>query len=143
MKIVYGVGLLLFEPTGKLLVLRELESKPYYNKKAGMLSPPLETIEKGETNRQAVQRLIYEEIGGSVEEKPCFFESFLIKLSKEFSVRLHVYRCNTQKEFVAYPNDTDIEYYGWMHPYEILELATQKRRREVEPILLSYLHNHK
>ena len=144
MKIVHGVGLLLFEPTGKMLLLTELISKPHYNKFAGMVTPPLETIEDGETRDKALERLIPEEIGEDEDGEPikivsAFFKEFLIKLSDTHSVQLYVYTGTVEEAFVAHPNDTDIAYFGWMHPRELLQLDVDKRRREVEPILRSYL----
>ena len=141
MNIVKGVGLLLFDPQGKIFILRELQSKPHYNKVAGMLSPPLETVEQGETNPLALKRLVYEEIGVSIQYSPKFFKEILIKLSKKYSVKLYMYTGNVKKQFIGKPNDTDIEYYGWMKPNEILNLKPNEKRIEVDTIIQLYLNS--
>ena len=89
--IIYGVGLLLFTPSGKIFVLRELVSKPKINKEAGMISIPFETTIKGESHLDTLQRLIHEEIGEELKLKPIFFEKFLIEASKTHSIDIFVY----------------------------------------------------
>lgn len=138
MNIVRGVGIVLFGPTGRVLVLRELKSKPHNGKHAGMLSIPFETIEDGETKESALGRLIYEEIGVKITAPPVFFREFFIELSDNQCVQLFVFNGNVDREFVARPNDTDVEHYGWMSPQDILQLDSQNRRQEVALILAEY-----
>lgn len=138
MNIVRGVGLILFEPTGKILLLRELKSKPRNGKYSGMLSVPLETMEERETKESALNRLIYEEIGTEITTSPVFFKEFFIELSDNQSVQLFIFKGTVDREFVARPNDTDVEYYGWMSPQDILQLDLQSRRQEVALILAEY-----
>ena len=137
--IIYGVGLLLFAPSGKIFVLRELVSKPQINKEAGMISIPFETTIKGESHIDTLQRLIYEEIGEELNSKPVFFKKFLIKASQTHSIEIFVYTASTTNEFIAHPHDNDIIHYGWLTPRELLNIKTERVRQEVNPILTSYL----
>jgi hypothetical protein len=139
MRIVSGVGLLLFDSDGRILLLEELESKLHYCKVAGMLSIPIETIKERETCNLAIERLIVEEVGVPIAEAPSFFKEFMIKLNDRFTERLFVFMGVCEKSFVARPNDTDIAYYGWFLPQNILDFPPGKVRVEVEPVLRSYL----
>lgn len=139
MKIVSAVGLLLFDFSGKMLLLKELQSKIHYCKLAGMLSFPIETIENGETNDQALARLVIEEVGVPIPATLSFFEEFLIRLNGTFTERLYVYSGVCKKSFIAHPTDTDIEFYGWMLPRKMLELSRDQIRVEMEPVLWHYL----
>jgi 8-oxo-dGTP pyrophosphatase MutT (NUDIX family) len=137
MKIICGVGLLLREPAGKVLILRELQSKPHYGKYAGMLTLPFETIEDGETTYDALRRLIHEEIGVEIVEIAVdlvSFKEFFIELSGDYSAQLFVFTGTVTQQFIACPNDTDVEYYDWMSPQDILRLDPRHRRQEVVPI---------
>jgi 8-oxo-dGTP pyrophosphatase MutT (NUDIX family) len=141
MQIISGVGLILFEPKGKTLVLRELKSKPHYGKYAGMLSIPLETIEDGETKESALKRLMHEEIGEEIGKKIAvevtFLNEFFIELSATHSVRLFIFTGIAGHEFVARPNDTDVEYYGWMSLRDIMQLNPKSLRQEIMPICVA------
>ena len=139
MEVVSGVGLVLFDLIGRILLLKELKSKIHYCKVAGMLSVPIETIEEGESNDQALRRLIVEEIGVPIEAKPTFFKELMIKLNGTFTERLYVYTGMCEESFVARPTDTDIVYFGWMFPRQIMNLPLGQKRVEIEPILRSYL----
>jgi ADP-ribose pyrophosphatase YjhB (NUDIX family) len=135
-----GVGLLLFNPSKEILLLRELSSKPQNGKVAGMLSMPLETIEPGETPDQALQRMIYEEVDAALKATFSFLDEITVKLTDARSVRLYMYIGECSASFVAHPNDSDIEYFGWMMPDDILRLGSTKRRIEVAPVLRLYLN---
>ena len=140
MQIIHGIGFFLSSPAGKILMVRELKSKPHYGKSAGMLSVPFETIEDGETKESAIRRLIHEEIGGieiEIITEPVFFKEFLIKLSAIHSVRLSVFTGIVADEFAAHPNDTDVEYYGWMSLQDILRLNPSGVRQEMIPICMA------
>lgn len=145
MKIVSAVGLMLFNFNSELLLLRELEAKVHYCKKAGMLSFPIETIEKGETPNQALDRLIDEEIGMPIMAAPFLYKKFKIKLNGSFTEKLHVFIGVCRSEFVAYPKDIDVEYYGWMLPRDFLNLPKlpepfrEQIRVEMPKVLWDYL----
>jgi len=138
MKIVSSVGLVLFDPEGRILMLKELESKPHYGKVAGMLSVPIETIEEGEMVDQTLRRLVIEEIGEPIYSLLSYSKRLMITLNDNFTERMFVYVGLCHKSFVAHPNDTDVEYFGWMPPKAIMDLAPGQLRLEMEPILCSY-----
>ncbi len=139
MKIVRSVGLILFDSVGRVLLVKELESKIHYGKVAGMITVPIETIKNGENRVQALRRLLKEEIGEQIEGPISFYEEFLIRLNDAFTERLYVYKSACKNSFIAHPNDTDIEHFGWMLPQEIYKFSPGRIRLEVEPIMSSYL----
>jgi hypothetical protein len=139
MKIVRSVGLLLLDNLGRILLLKELESKTHYGKVAGMISIPIKTIEEGETSDQALNRLIIEEVGAPICASPAFFEEFTIMLNGTYTERLRVFTGVCTKSFVAHPNNTDIVCLGWIKPRELLSVSPGLRRVEVEPVLWSFL----
>src|SRR5680860_551748 len=134
MKIVSSVGLLLFDPNGRILLLRELESKLHYGKVAGMLSVPIETVEVGEVANQTLQRLLHEEIGVPINGRLSYYRRLYIKLNDAYTEMVFLYTGVCASGLVAVPTDTDIEYFGWMSPQDILSLPTGQIRIEVEPI---------
>jgi len=63
-----GVALIVTNPAGLILVLRELEDKPHLGKYARDWSIPMETLEPDETHYSGLRRLVREELPGlSVE----------------------------------------------------------------------------
>lgn len=59
-----GVALFIRNPSGDILILRELETKPHLGKYAGMYSIPMETSRPGEPEPMALARMIAEELPG-------------------------------------------------------------------------------
>jgi len=139
MEIVSSVGLMLFDSAGRLLLLRELESKLHYGKVAGMLSVPIETVEQGEVPSQTLRRLLIEEVGVPFSGRIDFFKRLYIKLNYAYTERIFVYSGVCGSSFVAQPKDTDIEYFGWMLPRDIIDLDPGQTRLEVDEILCVYL----
>lgn len=131
-----GVGLILLaRTTGRMLVLRELRGKPEIEKKAGMISFPLETVNPREKKEDAVQRLIVEEIGIPISVLPVFFGG-------EFRIINNVITLASYgvcgKEFIATPIDDDVEFFGWTTPQELL-CPDKFVRKEVFPVITSFL----
>lgn len=58
-----GVAAVILSQDGKILVVQETENKPRLDKQVGDWSIPAETIEKEETELEALLRLIKEEVG--------------------------------------------------------------------------------
>ena len=130
-----GVALILIaSSTGRLLVLKELKDKPIIKKKAGMISFPLETVAPGERKEIAVQRLIFEEIGVEVDADPIFFGGAfsIIEQTQTFAAY-----AVCDDEFVPTPRDEDVEFYGWLHPRELL-CSGNPLRIEVAPIMKAF-----
>jgi 8-oxo-dGTP pyrophosphatase MutT (NUDIX family) len=139
MKVVGSVGLVIFDPKGKVLLLKELESKIHYGKLAGMLSFPIETIEEGETSDQTIIRLVDEEIGVPLNGLTVFNKEFMIQLNGSFTESISVYVCKCAQRFVAHPKDSDVEYFGWRWPRQIMKFTPGLVRLEVKPVLGSIL----
>lgn len=139
MKIVSSVGLILFDWAGRLLLLRELESKLHYGKVAGMLSVPIKTVEQGEVSSQTLRRLLIDEIGVPVHGRIDFFNRLYIKLNDAYTESIFVYFGVCKSSFVAQPRDANIEHFGWMLPRDIIDLNHGQTRLEVDKILCVYL----
>ncbi len=136
---VHGVGLVISNAAGNIMLLQELKDKPYFGKKAGMLSIPFEGIEGLESPDEAIIRLLFEEVGAPIELQPTFFKEMLVQLTEHFSVKLYVYTAKCDDSFVGRPFDTDISYFGWLTPAEILCLDPNQVRIEVAPVLTALL----
>lgn len=141
MTIVDGVGLLLIGPDDRIFLLRELRGKAHFGKAAGMVSFPIETIEPNETSFQALGRLIKEEIGVSMLNLPMFFKKFMINLNGIYTEQLFMYQLRCPENFVATPDDDDVEHFGWLLPNQILELGAGRIRLEVRPVIGAYLES--
>ena len=137
---IYAVGLLLSDPSGNLLVLEELISKPKYLKKAGMRTFPMETKEPGETIKHTLGRLIDEEVGVRTFLEPDFYGEFKADPDWPFTGVLYIYKGLSLKQFTACPKDiNEVKHHGWMHPREILNLPADQRRIEVKNVLQTLL----
>ena len=130
----YGVVLAVYcPPTKKFLMLKELRDKPKFFKRAGMLAFPSETREEKDCCVcKTVNRLVHEEIG--VE-----FSSNIILLPQPLMyfrhhVPVYVAWTEVQKEFEAYPKDTDVEYHDWVSELTIREMSKSDGKLRIETI---------
>jgi len=62
-RIIKGVAAVILSRDGKILIVQETMDRPQIDKKKGDWSVPGETIEKGETELEALSRGIREEVG--------------------------------------------------------------------------------
>lgn len=131
-----GVVLLLFDDSGRMLLVRELGSKPQLGKYAGQVSPPMETVRDDEDLPTAICRLIAEEIGVGTDFKPVLFRSF-DDIIPDVILVVFCGRCGSA--FEAVPQDDDIEYAYWDRPEAILAMDASKKRLGVDIILRAYL----
>jgi hypothetical protein len=63
-RVIRGVALVITNPGGEVMTIRENETKPYLGKYAGMHSIPMETKRASEPDSQALARLVTEELPG-------------------------------------------------------------------------------
>lgn len=135
MERILAVALLIFSPRERIFCLEELRDKPQYEKYAGMVSFPIETIEDGEGRESALERLLVEEVGSSLSFSD---PDFLGEVSMEFRTgeksRIFCYAVFSREEFQGNPSDTDIRFFGWKSFEELLSLGEDSRRREVLPV---------
>lgn len=127
-----GVGLIVMaKETGRILTLKELGDKLSVEKKSGMISFPLETMESGERKEETVKRLMIEEIGMLIEGNIIFFggDFFIVKNARTLAAFIYC-----EEEFIPRPTDTDVEFFGWMNLSELMNPEAFVRK-EVRPIL--------
>lgn len=69
---IMGVAAIILSQDGKILVIQETGNNPVLDKRVGDWSIPAETIEEGETEFEALLRLIKEEVGenGDIRCRP-------------------------------------------------------------------------
>lgn len=136
---VLAVALLIFSsPKGRIFCLEELQSKPQYEKRSGMLSFPIETIKEkdGESRDEALERLLREEVGYSLSlSDPDFLGEVCMEFSSGEKSKIFCYTVFSPEEFQGCPSDTDIRFFGWMSFEELRSLGDDLRRREVLPVI--------
>jgi hypothetical protein len=142
-KIVRGIGLILVaNGTGRIYTIRELVAKPMIGKEAGMISFPLETIERGETCCDTIRRMVDEEITGCSFEQisGLFISPNLLMLVP--GVCAHVAWGYCDREFTSVPRDPEVVHYGWC---SCADLISQKSfvRIETRPSLEIFLDEEK
>jgi ADP-ribose pyrophosphatase YjhB (NUDIX family) len=129
-----GVALILRNWHGKVLVLREKQTKLELGKMAGMYSIPMETVKilEGETPREAVERMIREEV-------PCFDKhvEFAPDWERAYRARRGIwvllytgFTWRVDTPILTKPSD-EVDDHRWMFPQDILKLWTRKGVREM------------
>lgn len=135
MERVLAVALLIISPLGRIFCLEELQDKVQYEKCAGMISFPIETIEEGESKENALERLLTEEVGSFLFlSDPDFLGEVDMDFSTGRKSRIFCYGVLSPEEFRGNPSDTDIRFFGWKSFEELLSLEENSRRREVFPV---------
>jgi 8-oxo-dGTP pyrophosphatase MutT (NUDIX family) len=118
--VIEGVALFLeASETGRILVLRELQTKPGI-KERGMLSIPAETSRSEEGDKETLERLFWEEIG--IDPIPC--EKIALRHwinGKIFRADVSLFVGSVDREFFPSPQDEeDVTFHAWMYPQELL-----------------------
>lgn len=74
-----GVAFIVVAPDDRVLVIQEKETNPAHGKIAGQWSMPMETVWPGEPDKQALERLLTEELPGmAVAIGPCCFGRYQV-----------------------------------------------------------------
>ncbi len=130
-----GVALMIVNPEGAILLLQELEAKPDLGKYVGIYSIPMETIEEGEDEQEALARLIAEELGGlPVEVEPEYRGLYWIAPYARAS--LYVGRTKTNRLPIGPQKLGEVDGYQWVSPKKALEFWV---RRGVREMLADYI----
>ena len=134
-----GVALIVSDPLGEVLIVRELESKPHIGKCAGMFSPPMETSHNGEPDCLALARLVDEELPGLANH---------IKIDSRRrgayrvvrGVWVSLYVGQSQNSLLPTPDkrSEEIEGHAWVLPKDALMLWLRQGAREM---LVDYIEN--
>lgn len=129
-----GVGVIITTPNAqRVLMVTEMESKPWLGKEVGDLSFPMETCEPGELPHQARQRLLDEEVPG-LELAGLSFEDNPAGIFEVVSgVFLLVYWGRVYYPVKPLPSPRgDVANPQWMTPNEAC--ACKLRRGALEPL---------
>lgn len=136
MRTIEGVGLILFDQDGRILMFSTSEVTTDHSQVAGMLSVPIEPIADGESIETALVRLIVERVGcGKVKVPPTPYRVFTRKLSDAVTEKISLFTSKCDMSFVAEPRVQDIKFYGWMPPQAIMNLSAERIRPGIEPII--------
>ena len=136
-RIIKGVIAVILSQDEKILVAQETEDKPYMDKKRGDWTIPAETIEKGETELEAVLRLIKEEVGEN-GDITCNPENDWIgdyQFEKGINIWGRAYLLHfsgtseTSRSFTA--EREELVNHQWVKPEEIINMARRKGVLEI------------
>lgn len=134
-----GVALIVSNPRGEVLIVRELESKPHIGKYAGMFSPPMETSQDGEPDCLALARLVDEELPGLANHiKIDSRRRGIYRVVRGAWVSLYVGQ--SQNSLLPTPDkrSEEVEGHTWVFPKNALTLWLRQGAREM---LADYIEN--
>jgi len=136
-RIIRGVAAVILSQDGKILIAQETGNKPIMDKKRGDWTIPAETIEKGETELEALLRLIKEEVGEN-EDITCNPENDWIgdyQFEKGINIWGRAYLLHfsgtseTSRSFTA--EREELVNHQWVKPEEIINMARRKGVLEI------------
>jgi predicted NUDIX family NTP pyrophosphohydrolase len=130
-KKIRGVALIVKNPKGEILILKELESNLQTGKQAGMFSIPMETLENQEDDASALIRLIEEELPGfkaDIQVKPVSMGVYY--LTTGASASLYVALMPNFSLPVADVN-SEVGEHRWINPVGALDLWLRQGAREM------------
>ncbi len=138
-----GVGLLIVTPDGYFLTIEETRTKRKTGKIAGMRSLLMETLEAGETQGQAIKRLLIDDEEVSAEQfRVLAPEKKICRVQLTPGVWLHAYLIQVPDRFpVRSGTAPDAKNPGWNHINEVLESSPieHKFRQGTREVIISYL----
>ena len=134
---IMGVVAIILSQDGKILVVQETENKPQIDKQAGDWSIPGETIKDGETELEALLRVIIEEVGenGDITCNPenDWIGDYGVGAGINIWGRAYVLHFNgtsqTTRPFKAEGNE--VINHCWIDPREIKNLPRRKGVLEI------------
>ena len=143
---IVGVAAIILSQDGKILVIQETEDKPWLDKKRGDWSIPAETVKEGETEIEALLRVIKEEVGEN-GDIICYPENDWIG-DYQFGVGLSIWGrayllhfngvSDTPRSFNA--ERDEVINHRWITPQEIRNLP---RRKGVLEIVEDFMEGRK
>lgn len=134
---IIGVATIILSQDGKILVIQETEDKPWLDKKRGDWSIPAETIKEGETEMEALLRVIKEEVGenGDIICNPenDWIGDYQFGVGSNIWGRAYLLHFNgtsdTLRSFSAERNE--VINHRWIVPQEIRNLPRRKGVSEI------------
>lgn len=138
MRFIKGVGLVLFDQDGRILMFSTSSVETDCGRTTAKLSVPATTTRTGESDLEALVRLIVDEIGnGTVEVPPKSIGVFDHKLSETVTERLSLFIGKCGLGFDVPTKIQDFVFFGWMPPQAIINRPAEQIRPGIEPIISS------
>lgn len=144
-----GVGVLLITPDGDFLTVEETSTNRHAAKVKGMRSLPMETLETGEMDADALYRALGdEEVKSEVFNKELKPQAKLCAVQIAPGTWLHTYLITVPSIFKVEPgNAPDVVNPGWNHINEVLKSNPKDRKfrpgnREVIKSYLEFRRNN-
>lgn len=135
-----GIGAVIINPEGQFLAVRENHSRKDNRKMRGMWSHPMETIDKGESHEQAMQRLIFgEEVKGVLVRESRLTNIYLASIQISPGIWLYDYLLHTESNEFSKGYGSDITEIRWANTGEVLEAPIFRLSREEAHLLPDFL----
>lgn len=116
-----GVALFVRNASGRILILREWETKPHLGKFMGMYSIPMETSLPGESDQAALRRLVREELPGLEDQVRIDLGRVgLYRIVPRVWVSLYVATMNSLN--LPLKKTNEVGDYAWIEPERVLTL---------------------
>jgi hypothetical protein len=136
MRIIEGVGLILFDQDGRILMFSTSRVKTECSQNDGMLSVPIRIIEDGESDVEALVRLILEDLGNeTIQVSPEPHGTFAHKLSDAVTEKLWLFIGKCDLSFDIRSDLHDCIFYGWMPPQALMNRQPGQLRPGIESIV--------
>ena len=141
-----GVAAIILSQDGKILVVQETEDKPKADKKAGDWSIPAETIKEGESELEALLRLIGEEVGENGDitcnQESDWIGDYQLKKGTNIWGRAYLLHFDGTSDIPRFFNAErdEVINHRWIAPQEIRNLP---RRKGVLEIVEDFMEGRK
>lgn len=141
-----GVAAIILSRDGKILVVQETETKTKIDKLAGDWSIPAETIKEGESELEALLRLIGEEVGENGDitcnQESDWIGDYQLKKGTNIWGRAYLLHFNGISELprIFTSRGNEVINHRWINPQELRDLP---RRRGVLEIVEDFLEGRK
>ena len=124
-----AVALVIANPVGEILVLRELGHKPHIGKFRGSWSIPMETVDSGSDYLATLRQLVEQELGGlaSVQMPPRYVGAYRVvpgAWARLFATTSSTYHLPSLW-------DHDVDGHQWMTAQQALCLSLRQGAREM------------
>lgn len=134
---IIGVAALILSEDGKVLVIEETVDKPQFDKEAGDISIPAETIKERETEFEALIRLLEEEVGvreGMVcDPKDDWIGDYQLRKGTGYWGRVYLinFQGSSESHLRFKAKDREVVNHRWINPEDIRQMPRRAGALEI------------